>query len=167
MSKSKREIPIKLPKTEGKYSKYTVKEVRKLVTEGIDRKGNVIESILPTNDLDNEMRKAFNDYIKEIHGKDRDPSTHGLKWDEIIKGRQPKIDPNDDLIPSKMLKKFQRPYFSPHLNSYEIDLAFFKEDNKMHNYIFCININTRKLYVIPINNKDMYDLKHALNLLLT
>jgi hypothetical protein len=56
----------------------------------------------------------------------------------------------------KPLLRFQRPYFSPHFNSYEMDYVntgkFFDERNKtkVQNYLFVININTKYLISIPL-----------------
>jgi hypothetical protein len=61
----------------------------------------------------------------------------------------------------KPLLKYYRPYFSPHTDSYEIDYVFggkvmtkdvesglSKLENR--NYFFCININTKYLFVVPL-----------------
>jgi hypothetical protein len=56
----------------------------------------------------------------------------------------------------KPLLRFQRPYFSPHFNSYEMDYVntgkFYDTNNraKLQNYLFVININTKYLISIPL-----------------
>jgi hypothetical protein len=56
----------------------------------------------------------------------------------------------------KPLLRFQRPYFSPRFNSYEMDYVntgkFFDDYNKamVQNYLFVININTKYLISIPL-----------------
>ena len=164
--KVKTRTEVILPKPKKEYSSYSINEQKTLINRGKDKHGNVVDSIIPLNDIDSEMQDIFNEYVKQQIGKDRKPDDTGKIWKEIIAGEKPKLDPNDDLVPARMLKKFQRPYFSPKLNSYEVDLAFFKHGNRTYNYLFVININTRKLYVIPIGTKDTYDLKVALSYLI-
>jgi hypothetical protein len=56
----------------------------------------------------------------------------------------------------KPLLRFQRPYFSPHFNSYEMDYVntgkFYDTNNRvqLQNYLFVININTKYLISIPL-----------------
>jgi hypothetical protein len=61
----------------------------------------------------------------------------------------------------KPLQKFYRPYFSPHTDSYEIDYVYggkmitYNSETGEHktvnrNYIVCININTKYLFMIPL-----------------
>jgi hypothetical protein len=55
----------------------------------------------------------------------------------------------------KPLQKLQRPYFSPKLGSWEVDIVYaphptFK--NQATYYLFCININTKYLVVIRTQN---------------
>jgi hypothetical protein len=60
----------------------------------------------------------------------------------------------------KPLKAFYRPYFSPHFNTWEIDLVFFAKDKL---YLFAINVNTKFLLVYPIRNKNTYSIIDVLN----
>jgi hypothetical protein len=56
----------------------------------------------------------------------------------------------------KPLRKFERPYFSPYFDSYEMDYVntgkFFDNRNRtrVQNYLFVININTKYLISIPL-----------------
>jgi hypothetical protein len=64
----------------------------------------------------------------------------------------------------KPLQRFYRPYFSPNLNSYEIDYTFggagldpeytgnddVEETKKLY-YLSCININSKYLFMIPLD----------------
>ncbi|KAA6380708.1 MAG: hypothetical protein EZS28_023764 [Streblomastix strix] len=52
----------------------------------------------------------------------------------------------------KPLNKLQRPYFSPKLGSWEIDLVFGVNPvtRRRQHYLFAININTKYLVVIPL-----------------
>ncbi|KAA6363427.1 MAG: hypothetical protein EZS28_041046 [Streblomastix strix] len=52
----------------------------------------------------------------------------------------------------KQLSKLQRPYFSPKLGSWEIDLVFSVNPvtRRRQHYLFAININTKYLVVIPL-----------------
>ncbi|KAA6399568.1 MAG: hypothetical protein EZS28_004903 [Streblomastix strix] len=55
-------------------------------------------------------------------------------------------------IKVKPLSKLQRPYFSPKLGSWEIDLIFCINPvtQRRQHYLFAININTKYLVVIPL-----------------
>ncbi|KAA6368102.1 MAG: hypothetical protein EZS28_036371 [Streblomastix strix] len=55
-------------------------------------------------------------------------------------------------IKTKPLNKLQRPYFSPKLGSWEIDLVFGVNPvtRRRQHYLFAININTKYLVVIPL-----------------
>ncbi|KAA6369210.1 MAG: hypothetical protein EZS28_035263, partial [Streblomastix strix] len=55
-------------------------------------------------------------------------------------------------IKAKPLNKLQRPYFSPKLGSWEIDLVFGVNPvtRRRKHYLFAININTKYLVVIPL-----------------
>ncbi|KAA6358699.1 MAG: hypothetical protein EZS28_045774, partial [Streblomastix strix] len=55
-------------------------------------------------------------------------------------------------IKVKPLSKLQRPYFSPKLGSWEIDLVFGVNPvtRRRQHYLFAININTKYLVVIPL-----------------
>ncbi|KAA6388643.1 MAG: hypothetical protein EZS28_015832 [Streblomastix strix] len=57
---------------------------------------------------------------------------------------------NDNKV--KPLNKLQRPYFSPKLGSWEIDLVFGVNPvtRRRQHYLFAININTKYLIVIPL-----------------
>jgi hypothetical protein len=56
-------------------------------------------------------------------------------------------DPPDFQV--KPLKKYFRPTFSPHTNSWEVDLAF-NEGSKAIGYMIIINENTRFVFAWPI-----------------
>lgn len=60
-------------------------------------------------------------------------------------------------------KQFQRPYFSPNINSYECDLVFISNNDnlKQNVYLFLININTKYLYILLLHNKDQYSIQRA------
>ena len=76
-------------------------------------------------------------------------------------------NPNSNYIKDKnpkiIQKQFQRPYFSPVINSYECDLVFFSNNEKLKEnvYLFLININTKYLYILLLHNKDQYSIKRA------
>jgi hypothetical protein len=60
----------------------------------------------------------------------------------------------------KTLSKYYRPSFSPHTNSWQIDLIFAPKNSKI--YLFVINENTRYLFVYPIDNKKSHSIYEAL-----
>ena len=68
-----------------------------------------------------------------------------------------------DPRPKIKQKQFQRPYFSPVINSYECDLVFISNNEKLkpNVYLFLININTRYLYILLLHNKDQDSVKRA------
>jgi hypothetical protein len=70
----------------------------------------------------------------------------------------------NDKIPDKIkdyrigpLKKFQRPYFSPRVVSYEMDYTVARFDNWLRWYFVCININTKYLMLYPLRFKYQGD----------
>ena len=66
---------------------------------------------------------------------------------------------------SKQLKKnYSRPSFAPFPYSWEID--HLQYDSTRITYLFCLNINTRYLYVIPVNNKSAQETRKALDTLI-
>ena len=68
-----------------------------------------------------------------------------------------------DSRPKIKQKQFQRPYFSPEINSYECDLVFISNNEKLKSnvYLFLININTRYLYILLLHNKDQESIRRA------
>ncbi len=72
-----------------------------------------------------------------------------------------------DRIPDrnvKSLKKFMRPNFSPHPYAWEIDYLQYKKQQVT--YLFAININTRYLYAIRVDNKSAESSRYAINKLI-
>jgi hypothetical protein len=62
-------------------------------------------------------------------------------------------NPPEESIPDfqmKPLKKYYRPTFSPHTNSWVVDIAFI-EGSQTFGYLFFINENTRFLFCWPYN----------------
>ncbi|KAA6358049.1 MAG: hypothetical protein EZS28_046424, partial [Streblomastix strix] len=84
--------------------------------------------------------KSKIEHFKKLHGKSPD------KIQDI---------PPDYQI--KPLSKLNRPYFSPKLGSWEIDLVFSMNERIIRAnqiYLFCININTKYLVVFPLRDKS-------------
>ncbi|KAA6395351.1 MAG: hypothetical protein EZS28_009123 [Streblomastix strix] len=71
-------------------------------------------------------------------------------------------------IKVKPLSKLQRPYFSPKIGSWEIDIIFGTNPSTRRTrlYLFAININTKYLVVIPMKDKSSDQLKIALKKLM-
>ncbi|KAA6392918.1 MAG: hypothetical protein EZS28_011552 [Streblomastix strix] len=71
-------------------------------------------------------------------------------------------------IKVKPLSKLQRPYFSPKIGSWEIDIIFGTNPltRRTRLYLFAININTKYLVVIPMKDKSSDQLKIALKKLM-
>ena len=51
-------------------------------------------------------------------------------------------------------KQFYRPYFSPHTNSYEMDMVKASKRNQFLWWMFVTNINTRFLMVVPLEQDE-------------
>ena len=69
-----------------------------------------------------------------------------------------------DKQPKKLKNEYMRPSFSPYPYSWEIDHLQYNKERVT--YLFCLNINTRYLYVIPVNGKSAQATKKALNTLI-
>ncbi len=61
----------------------------------------------------------------------------------------------------KSLKKFMRPNFAPHPYSWEIDYFQYKKDSVT--YLFAININSRYVYAIRVNDKTANSSRYAIH----
>ena len=87
----------------------------------------------------------------------------GAKINKTKKSKSSMKPITTDFNPKALQKKYQRPYFSPTFNSYEADLAFISNNPKLknNNYLFLININTRYLYILLLNDKETSSLKRA------
>jgi hypothetical protein len=74
---------------------------------------------------------------------------------------------NEEHIADKKLKpltKFQRPSFSPKLNSWMTDLVFYSRTKvNIQIYMFIINVNTRFLVVYPIPNRSTTEIFKVLD----
>ena len=75
-----------------------------------------------------------------------------------------------DCHPKDLKKKFQRPYFSPHFHSWEIDIMFIRGRpepggyrNILRSYLVCINVNTKYLVVYPF--KGTHDAQQVRDML--
>lgn len=68
-----------------------------------------------------------------------------------------------DRNPKIVANKLKRPYFSPHVDSYEGDLMFISSDPRyqLHPYLVLININTRFVYLEFLLDKSTASLKNA------
>ena len=71
-----------------------------------------------------------------------------------------KPEPN----PKKLKKEYMRPSFSPHPYSWEIDHLQYKNEIR---YLIAININTRYLYAILVQNKSAQETRRALEYLVS
>ena len=66
--------------------------------------------------------------------------------------------------PKKLKQMYSRPSFSPHPNAWEIDHLQYKNENR---YLIAININTRYLYAILVQNKSAQETRRALEYLVS
>jgi hypothetical protein len=65
----------------------------------------------------------------------------------------------------KPLLKFERPYFSPNVNNYEMDCVLSGNTNPFRVYLFLININTRFLFVHPLPDDTQRSQEHCVDAL--
>jgi hypothetical protein len=97
--------------------------------------------------------------------------------------RPKKNDKENLVIPDykiKPLKQFFRPYFSPRLNSWEMDWIqtpiqnwetnpetgeVIPADKLTRQYFGCINLNTRYFYMIPLKPGDTYSMANTIKCL--
>ncbi|KAA6363474.1 MAG: hypothetical protein EZS28_040999, partial [Streblomastix strix] len=76
------------------------------------------------------------------------------------------LEPHDYQL--KSLAKFERPYFSPNYNSWEIYQVFIMKKNvEIKQYLFAINVNTKYLVVIPVKQKSQIPILDALKQLIS
>ena len=73
-------------------------------------------------------------------------------------------DEKKDPQAKRLKDSLSRPSFSPYPYSWEID--HLQYDKNHITYLFCLNINTRYLYVIPVDGKGEYETKIALRTLI-
>jgi hypothetical protein len=69
----------------------------------------------------------------------------------------------------KPLQQLYRPYFSPNLGSWEIDIVVAPNPlvkNMNIYYLFCVNINTKYLIVYKVESRDLIHLVPAINKLI-
>ena len=78
------------------------------------------------------------------------------------------VELNRDLNPVKQQEKLQRHTFAKVVNSYELDLMFFKYNPNVKEaiYLVLININTRFAYIVLIPNKNIESIKRAISKLI-
>jgi hypothetical protein len=107
------------------------------------------------------LRKNPREPIIRVDTDIRYPFKSKLKYqDNEVESTQPK----DYRL--KQLNKFMRPYYSPNLGSYEVDIVY-SQDPKYKNrstyYFFAININTKFLIVYPLSNMSKNVISDVLN----
>ena len=109
-------------------------------------------------------------FIYEMSYKFDPGDNHELSLDDVkinnpfkTKIKNPNAIYIKDANPKIKQKQFQRPYFSPDINSYECDLVFISNNDnlKQNVYLFLININTRYLYILLLHNKDQQSILRA------
>jgi hypothetical protein len=66
---------------------------------------------------------------------------------------------HDKYLPPQ--KRYDRPSFSPYLNSWVIDLVMTDRAN-LH-YFGCINVNTKYMFMLPIRDKSTRQIERALD----
>ncbi|KAA6368796.1 MAG: hypothetical protein EZS28_035678 [Streblomastix strix] len=95
-----------------------------------------------------------------------DIPTHQTKNQFDIYRQTNVLEPHDYQL--KPLARFERPYFSPNYNSWEIDQVFImKKSVEIKQYLFAINVNTKFLVVIPVKSKSQIPILDALKQLIS
>ncbi|KAA6380578.1 MAG: hypothetical protein EZS28_023896 [Streblomastix strix] len=120
--------------------------------------------------LRNKPRTQAQNQIQPDHGPILEyPFKSKIQHFKKLHGKSP--DKIQDIPPDyqiKPLSKLNRPYFSPKLGTWEIDLVFSMNERIIRAnqiYLFCININTKYLVVFPLRDKSAGQIKNALQIL--
>ena len=135
-----------------------------------DSNNRIVKNYLPAvyqvfNDLRASVKRK-----RKYHGPQRD--TGPIETSQLNYPFSSKIDDymtiNDnwveipdyapDMSISALAKKFKKPNYSPHRNSWEMDIMF----THRKKYLVFININTRYAIVIPIKSKSAQDISDAI-----
>ena len=111
----------------------------------------VIPALNPNTLLTYPFRSKMDDYLI---GQHKGYFLPGVKFNFEPSDKQPK----------KLKNELSRPSFAPFPYSWEIDHLQF--DKTKITYLFCLNINTRYLYVIPVNNKSAQETRRAIETLI-
>lgn len=130
------------------------------------------------NKLYTQYKKDYNKYHKHdpvlpsvspdmtlpypFRSKRKEYETNRFKGiiNEGVKMTNEKNDKNSKRLKSEL----SRPSFAIEPYSWEIDHLQFNKERIT--YLFCLNVNTRYLYVIPVNNKSTQETKVALDMLI-
>ncbi|KAA6371373.1 MAG: hypothetical protein EZS28_033100, partial [Streblomastix strix] len=139
------------------------------------------QKIYPQNKPKKSKKMAKDDLYQEITQKQfpfkskydvirkanyYDIPTHQTKNQFDIYPQTNTLEPHDYQL--KPLAKFERPYFSPNYNSWEIDQVFImKKSVEIKQYLFAINVNTKFLVVIPVKSKSQIPILDALKQLIS
>ena len=111
----------------------------------------VIPSTNPETSLIYPFRSKIDDYVE------------GQKKGYFLPDVKFNYEPSDKQ-PKKLKNELSRPSFAPYPFSWEIDHLQFNKSTIT--YLFCLNINTRYLYVIPVNNKSAQETRKAIETLI-
>ena len=111
----------------------------------------VMPAVAPDLTLPFPFRSKLNEFKKG--------QKQGLFNDEIKF-----TDEESDKKAKKLKNELSRPSFAPYPYSWEID--HLQYDKNHITYLFCLNINTRYLYVIPVNNKSAQETRKAIETLI-
>jgi hypothetical protein len=131
------------------------------------RDANTDEIIFANKTLD----KIYDDYVlaHNAYWNKRNQFLQPINIDyeneSPFKSKSSGVSYNPPDFKLKLLQKLFRPYFSPKMGSCEVDVVFGADPKfkaKHVCYLFCININTKYLFVYKIARKDGYNILQAL-----
>ena len=107
--------------------------------------------IVQSKEPETSMKYPFRSKMKDFREmKEKGMITSDVKF----------TDEKPEPMPKKLKKEFSRPSFSPHPYAWEIDHLQWKNQNR---YLIAININTRYLYAILVQNKSAQETRLALD----
>jgi hypothetical protein len=113
--------------------------------------------------------KRKNPIFQVININYDNPTPFKSKIKYVNKELKPQIKAMPPDYKLEPLKKFQRPYFSPKLGSWEIDICYAPDPqfkNQATYYLFCININSKFLEIFKLDNMTIKSIKRALQSLI-
>ena len=113
------------------------------------------DPVLPAVTPDMTLPFPFRSKLKEFEkGQEKGFWNNEIKFTDEPSDKQAK----------RLKNELSRPSFAPYPYSWEID--HLQYDKNHITYLFCLNINTRYLYAIPVNNKSAQETRKAIEILI-
>jgi hypothetical protein len=149
------------------------------ITEKYPVRGSIRKFFIPDEQVGSQSAlEWYNVYLKRLNDLQKSRTRGRLTLDDeaIIpypfkskasKYLQKHSSVKYEVIPTNPIvdkEQFQKPTFSKHFGTYEIDLVYYLTNpNNKNPYLFCINVNTRYLVIIPLPYKTDSAIKDGFN----